>query len=83
MGMQKTQNFIPLVLNMSKSVNGMMPSTDKMKMIYLNSIEDDVGKNRLGKSLLHKNHSLKKLLYQKKGVTNMLMKAPVGISLLI
>ncbi len=80
--MQKTQNFIHLELNISTSVNGMMPSTDKMKIICLNSIEDDEDSDT-GKRPLQKNQLFLKLLYQKKGVISILMKAPVGISLLI
>ena len=68
---------------MSMSVNGMMPSTDKMKMIYLNSIEGDAKNSNICKFLLQKNQLFLKLLYQKKGVISILMKAPVGISLLI
>ena len=81
--MQKTQNFMHLELNISTSVNGMMPSTDKMKIICLNSIEDDAKNSDIGKHFLQNNQLLLKLLYQKKGVISILMKAPVGISLLI
>ncbi len=40
--MQNTQNFMHLGLNQSRSVNGIMPRTDKKNIIYLNSIDDVV-----------------------------------------
>ena len=81
--MQKTHSFMHLELKKSRSVNGMMLRTARRNMIYLKSIDGIVGIVAGGPLLLWRNQLFLKLLYQKNGVTSMLMKAPVGISLLI
>ena len=81
--MQKTHSFMHLELKKSRSVNGMMLRTARRNMIYLKSIDGIVEIVAGRPLLLWRNQLFLKLLYQKNGVTSMLMKAPVGISLLI
>ena len=68
---------------MKINVSGMIPQTAKIKIKYLSSIGGKVGNSGFYSLISLENYLLMNELYQKKGVISMLMKAPVGISLLI